>query len=57
MPFLSNPKGTKGEHDSSDGRVVLAFASGAEDSGFIPSEVKSITLKLIFAASLVDAQH
>ena len=33
---------------SSDGRVV---------SGLIPSRVKPMTLKLVFTASLLDAQH
>ena len=43
--------------DSSDGRVVRASASGAVDSGLISSQVKPITLKLAFTASLLDAQH
>ena len=42
-------------YNSSDGRVVTA--SGAVDPGLIPSRVKPITLKLIFTASLLDAQH
>ena len=42
---------------SSDGRVVRASASGAADSGLIPSRVKPMILKLVFAASLLDAQH
>ena len=42
---------------SSDGRVVRASASEAVDLGLIPSRVKPITLKLLFAASLRDAQH
>ena len=43
--------------NSSDGRVVRASASGAVDSGLIPSRVKPMTLKLVFTASLLDAQH
>ena len=42
---------------SSDGRVVRASASGAVDLGLIPSRVKPMTLKLVFTASLLDAQH
>ena len=34
-----------------------AFASGAVDLGLIPSQVKPITLKLVFTASLLDVQH
>ena len=37
--------------------MVRASASEAEDSGLIPSRVKPITLKLVFAAFLLDAQH
>ena len=43
--------------NSSDGRVVKASASGAVDLGLIPSRVKPMTLKLVFTASLLDAQH
>ena len=32
-------------------------ASGDIDSGLIPSWVKPMTLKLVFAAFLLDAQH
>ena len=32
-------------------------ASGAVDLGFIRSRVKPMTLKLVFTASLLDAQH
>ena len=42
--------------DSSDGRVVRASAMEAVDLGLIPSQVKPMTLKLIFTASLLDAQ-
>ena len=42
---------------SSDGRVVRASASGAVHSGLIPSQVKPMTLKLVFTASLLDVQH
>ena len=38
-------------------RVVKASASEAVDSGLIPSRVKPITGMLVFAASLLDAQH
>ena len=37
--------------------MVRASASGAVDLGLIPSRVKPMTLKLVFAASLLDAQH
>ena len=40
-----------------DGRVVRASASGAVDLGLIPSQVKTMTLKLMFTASLHDVQH
>ena len=43
--------------NSSDGRVVRAFAFGAVKSGLIPSRVKPMTIKLQFKASLLDAQH
>ena len=42
---------------SLDGRVVRASASGAVDSGLIPSRVKPMTIKLVFTASLLDAQQ
>ena len=43
---------------SSHGRVVRASASGAAvDLGLISCRVKPMTLKLVFAASLLDAQH
>ena len=45
------------ELNSSDGRVVRASASGAVDSGLIPSRVKPMTLKLVFTASLLDVQR
>ena len=38
-----------------DGRVDKASASA--ESGFIPSRVKPITLKLVCRTSLIDAQH
>ena len=41
--------------NSSDGRVIRASASGAV--GLISSHVKPMTLKLVFTASLLDAQH
>ena len=34
-----------------------ASASGSVDLGSIPSRVKPMTLKLVFTASLRDAQH
>ena len=34
-----------------------ASASGAVDFGLIPSRVKVMTLKMVFTASLLDAQH
>ena len=43
--------------NSSYGPVVRASASGAVDLGLIPSRVKPMTLKLVFIASLLDAQH
>ena len=43
--------------NSSDGQVVTASASGAVDLGLIPGRVKPMTLKLVFIASLLDAQH
>ena len=52
----SRRKKVKSEN-SSDGRVVKASASGAADSGLIPSRVKLMTFKLGLTASLLDAQH
>ena len=37
--------------------MVRAPASGAVDSGLIPSRAKPMTVKLIFTVSLLDAQH
>ena len=37
--------------------MVRASASEAADSGLIPSRVKPMTLKLVFTASRLDAQH
>ena len=37
--------------------MVRASASGGVDLGLIPSRVKPMTLKLLFTASLLDAQH
>ena len=37
--------------------MARACASGAVDFGLIPSRVKPMTLKLVFAASLLDVQH
>ena len=36
---------------------LMVSASGAVGSGLIPSRVKPITLKLLFTAYLLDAQH
>ena len=40
-----------------DGRVRRAIASEVVDLGIIPSPVKAKTQKLVFTASLFDAQH
>ena len=45
------------EWRSSEGRVARASASGAVDSGLIPSRVKPMTLNLVVTASLLDAQQ
>ena len=37
--------------------MVRASARGAVDSGLIISRVKPMSLKLVFTASLLDAQH
>ena len=37
--------------------MVKASASGAVDLGLIPSRVKPTTVKSVFTASLLDAQH
>ena len=37
--------------------MVRASASGAVDSGLIPSRVKAMTLKFVFTASPLNAQH
>ena len=42
---------------SSDGRVRRAIASEVVDLGMIPSPVKPKTQKLVFTASLYDAQR
>ena len=42
--------------NSLDGRVIRTSATGAVDSGLNPSRIKPMTLKLLFAASLLDAQ-
>ena len=44
-------------NNSSDGRVVRASASGAVDLGLIPSRIQLMTIKLVFTAFLLDAQH
>ena len=45
------------QSNSLDGRMVRTSASGAVDSGLIPSRVKPMTLKLVFTASLLDPQQ
>ena len=40
-----------------DGQMVRVSAFGAVDAGLIPSWVKPMTIKLVFTASLLDAQH
>ena len=42
---------------SSDDRVSRAIASEVVDLNIIPSPVKPKTQKLVFTASLFDAQH
>ena len=37
--------------------MVRAFISRAVDLGLFPSRVKLMTLKLVFTAFLLDAQH
>ena len=49
------PAGT--QFKSSDGRLDKLSASGAVESGLIPSRLKSMTLKLILTAFLLYAQH
>ena len=44
-------------NSSSDGRVRRAIASENVDLGIIPSPVKPKIQKLVFTASLFDAQH
>ena len=45
------------KNSSSDGRVVIASASRVVESGLIPSQIKPMTLILVFTASLLDAQQ
>ena len=40
-----------------DGRVVIASASGAIDSSLILSRDKPVTLKLVFTAFLLCVKH
>ena len=45
---------------NSDGQMVgksIHYWSCRVDSGLIPSRVKPMTLKLVFTAFLLDAQH
>ena len=41
-------------YGKSDGRVVRPFAFGAVDSGLLLSQVELMTVKLVFAAFLLD---
>ena len=43
--------------NNSDDRMVTASASGVVDLGLIASQVKPMTLKLLFTAFLLDPQH
>ena len=45
------------KYSRSDDRVRRAIASEVVDLGIIPSPVKPKTQKLVFTASLYDAQH
>ena len=51
--LVFNPSPT----NSSDGRVVRAFASGFIDLGLISCRVKPMISKLVFTASLLDVEH
>ena len=42
---------------SSDGQLIKAIASEVVDLGIIPSPVKPKFQKLVFTASIFDAQH
>ena len=42
--------------DCVSGRAVRVSAMGAVNLGLIPSQVKPMTLKFVFRASLLDAQ-
>ena len=62
--FAQNPWGLRGlvimccsAFNYLDRRVLTASTSRAVDLGLIPSRVKPMTLKLVFTASLLDAQH
>ena len=57
MKFPATPMADSDGLNRADGRVVKVSASRAEDLGLIPSRVKPMTLKLLFTASLLDAQH
>ena len=43
--------------NSSDGRMIRASDSEAVDSVLLPTRVKPMILKLVFTASLLDAQQ
>ena len=42
---------------SSDGRLIRAVGSEVVDLGIIPSPVKPKSQKLVFTASMFDAQY
>ena len=43
--------------NSSVERVVEGSASEAVDSGLIPNQIQSMTVKSVFTVPCVDAQH
>ena len=55
--FDCGPRQNFVKFNCSDGRVARASALGTVHLGLIPSRVKPMTLKLVFTASLPDAQH
>ena len=54
--ILNRGKDYFSDGNSSDGQVIKASAFGVVDSGLILSRVKPMTVKLVFTASLLDAQ-
>ena len=55
--ILSPDKRWNSLFNSSESRVNRGSASGAANSALIPSRVKPMIVKLVFTASLLDAQH